>query len=453
MSAADGPLSLTADAGRIILDISSIARWIGPAVGILRIEQALAKYALTTRPDIVLSFYDKATASFLAVNPIWAEHIVSWKGAVGRRRGGLLSLLPSPYWFVGALERWRLVCGSITVARRIRSLQQALLLLRRRRRRGVIPFRLAIKKPLALGPRDVVVSTGSDWTHKDVAAIAVLKQRFGFRYVVMCHDIIPLILPQYFLAEDVAAFRRYWTDMFSLADQILVNSRQVECDVMRYCHRMGIAIADVRLVPFGCDVIPASAGGTLPEGLEIAHFILYVSTIEPRKGHGLLLRAWRRLLDEGVPQRHRFKLVFVGRRGWQVEAVLRQIDDRAAFGGTLMHLLGIDDEELASLYQAAAFCVYPSRYEGFGLPIIEAFSHGKAVIASTGGALPETVDGLSPCLDPDDEDAWAETLKRWIEDPLVPAQHEARIRANFSHTTWAQAASQIFATVRQKQHC
>jgi glycosyltransferase involved in cell wall biosynthesis len=351
------------------------------------------------------------------------------------------------------LERWRLACGADKVARRLRNLQQIVLLLRRPRRRGVIPFRLAIGKPLALGPRDVVISTGSDWTHKDAAAIAALKQRFRFRYVVMCHDVIPLILPQYFLTEDVVAFRRHWTEMFSLADQILVNSRRVECDVRSYCHRMAIAVAEMRLVPFGCDVIPAPAGGTLPAGLEAARFILYVSTIEPRKGHGLLLRAWRRLLDEAVPQRHRFKLVFVGRRGWQVEAVLRQIDDRAAFAGTLMHLAGIGDEELASLYQAAAFCVYPSRYEGFGLPIIEAFSHGKAVIASTGGALPETVNGLSPCLDPDDEDAWFETLKRWIEDPRVRAHHEARIRANFSHPTWEQAASQIFATVRRKQHC
>jgi glycosyltransferase involved in cell wall biosynthesis len=118
-----------------------------------------------------------------------------------------------------------------------------------------------------------------------------------------------------------------------------------------------------------------------------------------------------------------------------------------------MHLPGMGDDELVSLYRAAAFCVYPSRYEGLGLPIIEAFLHGKAVIASTGGALPETVDGLSPCLDPTHEDAWFETLKRWIEDPSLRSQHEARIRANFSHPTWEEAASRIFATVRDKKHC
>jgi glycosyltransferase involved in cell wall biosynthesis len=446
--AADGGQPVTSEAERIILDVSSIARWIGPAVGILRIEQALARYASVCRPDIVLSIYDKPSASFLEVKPIWAKHIVSWQGAVGRRRGRLRHLLPSPYSAVGVLERWRSQCTSAAIAQVIEGVQETILLLRRRRRRGVVPFRLAIGGPLKLGPRDVIISTGPDWTHKDATAIGALKQQFLFRYVVMCHDIIPLILPQYFSTDDVAAFLRYWTDMFALADKILVNSRRVACDIMSYCDRMGIQLGEMRLVPVGCDVIRAPAQATLPDGLETSRFILYVSTIEPRKGHSLLIRVWRRLLAEGVPQQHRFKLVFVGRPGWQVDAVLRQIDDGAAFAGTVMHFVGIGDNELASFYRAAAFCVYPSFYEGLGLPIIEAFSYGKAVIASNGGALPEAVDDLSPSLDPSDEDAWFELLRQWIEDPRARMQYEAKILTNFSRPTWERAASQILEIIR-----
>jgi len=99
------------------------------------------------------------------------------------------------------------------------------------------------------------------------------------------------------------------------------------------------------------------------------------------------------------------------------------------------------------LYRAAAFCVYPSLYEGFGLPIIEAFSHHKAVIASSGGAVPETVGGLCPCLDPTDEDGWFHELKRWIENPDTRVHYEAKIRSEFSHPTWEQAAAQIFDAV------
>ena len=76
-----------------------------------------------------------------------------------------------------------------------------------------------------------------------------------------------------------------------------------------------------------------------------------------------------------------------------------------------------EDSGIAALYRGAAFCLYPSRYEGYGLPVVEAFSYGKAVLASTGGALPEVVDGFSPCLDPLDAEAWRRMLRTWIEDP------------------------------------
>jgi glycosyltransferase involved in cell wall biosynthesis len=351
---------------------------------------------------------------------------------------------------VGALERWRLASRSPAIIRGIATVQQLILRVRHPRRRAIIPFKAAIGRPLALGPRDVMISAGPDWSQEQAGTIAELKKRCGFRLVVMCYDIIPLLLPQYFPRDDVAAFRRYWTAMFPLADRILVNSRHVACDIRRYCHREGIRIAETRVVPLGYDITSGPAEAPLPEALEAGRFILFVSTIEPRKGHGLLLKAWRKLVAEGVPQRHRFKLVFVGRRGWLVDAVLRQIDDRTAFEGTLMHLSGIGDDELAALYRAAAFCVYPSLYEGFGLPIIEAFSHRKALIASSGGAIPETVGGLGPCLDPTDEDAWLQELKRWIEDPDIRAHYEATIRTKFSHPTWERAAAQIFDTARRE---
>lgn len=189
------------------------------------------------------------------------------------------------------------------------------------------------------------------------------------------------------------------------------------------------------------------AGLPLPNGLEPGRYALFVGTIEPRKGHEMLIRVWRRLLAAGLPQRHRFKLVFVGRSGWMVDALLRLIGDPAEFERTLFHLEHMSDDELNAMYAAAAFCLFPSRYEGFGLPILEAFSHGKAVLASTGGAVPETVGNLSPCLDPTDEEAWFTQLARWIEDSGARAPYEARIRESFSHPDWEAAAAQYFDRV------
>ena len=155
---------------------------------------------------------------------------------------------------------------------------------------------------------------------------------------------------------------------------------------------------------------------------------------------------WDRLLASGVPQRHRFKLVLVGRRGWRVDALMDRIERHPSSSDSLLHLPRWTNSDLAALYAAAAFGVFPSHYEGFGLPIVEFFAHGKAVIASSAGALPEAVAGLSPCIDPGDVEAWHATIGEWIENPAARQACEAKIRSSFAWPDWNAAAAKMFAT-------
>jgi glycosyltransferase involved in cell wall biosynthesis len=80
--------------------------------------------------------------------------------------------------------------------------------------------------------------------------------------------------------------------------------------------------------------------------------------------------------------------------------------------------------------------------------VVEAFFHGKAVLASAGGAMPELVRDFSPCLDPDDASEWRRKLKSWIEDPASCAPYEARVRASFRHPNWDESAREFFAMVQ-----
>jgi len=410
----------------------------------------------------VLSIFDQVTAAFHTLAPAWRDTVLGWDGTIdlathGRApRRGLRRFVPSRYPLVMALERWRLSTGSAAGAWVADALQRALLAVRPHQfpfttpdggRLALVPFDMAVGPPIALGPSDVILSAGFDWSHKPAAVIADLKRRHGFRYAVVCYDIIPILFPEYYSDADVAAFTTHWRQMFAAADLVLCISHCVAADVRRWCAAQGIALADIDVAPLGCDPPRADAPeAPLPAGLADGHYVLFVSTIEPRKGHAMLLHVWQRLLEAGIPQRHGFRLVFVGRPGWMVDDLLAELR-RATEAGTVLHLSGISDDALTGLYRHAAFCVYPSRYEGFGLPLIEAFAHGKAVISSTGGALPEVAAGRAPCVDPEDAAAWQAVLGQWIEDPAARAPYEARIRAAAPPENWDVAAARMLDRV------
>jgi glycosyltransferase involved in cell wall biosynthesis len=308
---------------------------------------------------------------------------------------------------------------------------------------------MATASNLALDATTVIVEAGSPWRHLDIDRFQEMKRTTGCRYAIFCYDIIPLQFPEFFPARHVARFRSYYDAAFPLTDLVIFGARTVEHDVRAYCADHGLSLGQSAVVPLGADPFHGRERGPadLPAGLVAGRYALLVGTIEPRKGHALLLRIWLRLLTEKIPEETGFRLVFVGRPGWMVGGLMRDLCDRKRIGGTIVVLEGASDATLDALYANAAFCLLPSTYEGYGLPIVEAFSHGKAVIASTGGAVPEVVGSLSPCIDLRDEEAWYDTLKAWITGGGSRLRFEEEIRRRFSHPTWDEAASLFFGAI------
>jgi len=107
---------------------------------------------------------------------------------------------------------------------------------------------------------------------------------------------------------------------------------------------------------------------------------------------------------------------------------------------------GIEDDVLALFYANAAFCMFPSLYEGYGLPVVEAMQYGRPIIASNAGPVPELVDGLCPCLDPRDTAAWRDQIRAWIENPRAVATVADRLKT-YRPMTWDESASRFFAAI------
>jgi glycosyltransferase involved in cell wall biosynthesis len=169
-----------------------------------------------------------------------------------------------------------------------------------------------------------------------------------------------------------------------------------------------------------------------------------VSTIERRKNHEVLYRAWVRLREAGItPPR----LVCVGMRGWGVTDLMHDLQLDPRVQGDIILLDHVDDSELAWLYRHCAFTVFPSLYEGWGLPLVESLAWGKFCLASQAASLPEAGGPWAEYLDPWDLPQWVERLGYYMANPDAVAAHETRIRRDFQAPRWADTAAAIHRLV------
>jgi glycosyltransferase involved in cell wall biosynthesis len=318
-------------------------------------------------------------------------------------------------------------------------------------RRSVVSYEAFLGREIEFTSKDTLVCAGTPWEHLDIQSIQFLKEQIGFRLVIVCHDIIPLLFPDFYKESDVNSFRGYYRLAFPLADLVVFIAPAIERDALAYCKTHDLKIKRTCVVTPGADALMRrpTAMPPLPHAIQRGNYALLVSTIEPRKGHELIYNVWLKLLAEGIPQRTGFRMVFVGRPGWKVEGLMDRLRNDPRLDGSLHLLTSVNDDQLAALSAGAAFCLYPSVYEGYGLPIVEAFSRNKALLASTGGAIPDVVAGLSPCLDPHDELLWHSMLKKWIVDPGARVPYETDIKRRFRLTPWRSSARQFFEVVQQ----
>ncbi len=461
--------------GRLVFDIGMLAEHGGQAVGIARVVRELARWARANIVDVVFVFFDRDMRAFRAVAPAWVDDLIEGRALVDfstlsreehpsgevSKPGGIGRSLA--LWLrnprrraIVAVERARIdgrlsaSAADALLARLMSAKDRRVLADPSGRRRVLLPFDRAAGPEFSSRVGDILLFAGVNWSAALVDALATERRRSGLRVAFVSYDIIALTHPHFFTPDAVAAFRKMFHRMIAVADVVMVTARSVADDLGRYCASEGLFLPAVRLFLPGSDLVDAGAAtAALPQGLEPGRYALFVSTIEPRKNHALLVAAWRRLLAEGVPQRAGFKLVFVGRRGWMVDELMADIEADAALGTSLVILPGVDDAGLASLYRSAAFTLYPSFSEGYGLPVVESFRYGKAVLVSHGGALAEVVGDFSPTIDPNDLDAWVDHLRRWIVDPSARAPWEIAIGERYRHPDWQEAATTFFAMLAE----
>lgn len=266
--------------------------------------------------------------------------------------------------------------------------------------------------------------------------------RASLPVVVTVHDLIPLRLPDYRSGPRMAAYVRLVTRGTRGAAAVLADSRYTAGEVQRH---LGIPPERIHTIPLGVDerftppAPEAIAELRARHGLP-ARFGLYLGGFDRRKNLVTLLAAWRRVWREA-----RLPLVLAGRLPAPGADGLspdpRAQARRLGLPGEALHAIGfVASDELPALYGAAELFAFPSRYEGFGLPPLEALACGTPTLVADATSLPEVVGDAALRVAPEEKDAWAAAVLTLLDDPALADRLRAAGPDRASRFRWAETA-------------
>jgi glycosyltransferase involved in cell wall biosynthesis/GT2 family glycosyltransferase len=284
---------------------------------------------------------------------------------------------------------------------------------------------------------DHVLFTGVVWSAEYVELFGRLAAN-GVRFSVFVYDLIPLENPEFVSAEHNAMFGGWLRTVLCHAEIIFVSSLEIRDRILRWAAIVGIVpAASIVAVPFGVRRLETGAAqqkrGRLRPDVRWSNFVLCVGTIDLRKNQLALCTLWARLdvaLKGGAPQ-----LVLVGRDDLKISSKSNEVAGLMQ-SGTILVLEGIENYELAELYERCLFTVFPSLSEGYGLPVAESLAHGKLCIASDLAVIRDHAGELPWYVPVGDDEALFEAIHRAIAEPEARAETEKQIVQSYEERKW-----------------
>lgn len=279
----------------------------------------------------------------------------------------------------------------------------------------------AIMRSSARPPRPGMAYLNIGHTGLEAQGLPLWIARNQIRAIYLVHDLIPITNPEFCREGEAEKHTRRMVNALSSASGLIANSRATMADLAKFAGARRLAMP-----PGIAAWLAGQAQRPAPRrGEQERPYFVTIGTIEGRKNHILLLRLWRRLIEQMGSAAPR--LVIIGQRGWEADHALAMLDRCQALRGHVAEMRRCEDDELARLLAGARALLMPSFAEGFGLPLIEALEIGTPVIASDLPVFREIAGDIPTYLPSWDGVGWERTVHEFVGDPPERRRQLARM--------------------------
>lgn len=403
----------------IWIDVTEVKYWKGHYTGIQRVITKLGEELATDESKFKTCYYEHATNTFREYKYNLSQEIVYEqidKPPVYRSKVTTLVekvKLKSPRRLKDQLRR----CGRLLKIDNLRY--------------PVVDF----------SPGDTLLLPGAFWIYP-FDQISQLKTQKSIRVAGIMYDLVPLVVPQYTAPVTVEGFAARFESALRTFDLWFAISKNTKVDMLAEASKHDLAINEnaVTVIKLGGDELnklPAAARPTnLP--LEFNDFALFVSTLEARKNQALIYQAIKRLQEQG--KKH-LPILLVGKHGWLSDDIVYILKHDKSIEGKLLWLDRVDDRGLHWLYENCNFTIYPSYYEGWGLPVAESLVYAKPCIASNSSSIPEVAGELIEYFSPFSSDELAKLLVLYSKPAYLSKRQ--KIIKGYKPPSWKDCAETV----------
>lgn len=419
---------------KIWIDITDLLSWRGHMTGIQRVVFGIASRYQRDEENVQFFYYDDVKRKFFEQEIDLVEWLKENEHSGGNPPRSLRSKIVDrvPYRLRNNTPKFvkKSVVKSAMIA--INKKQQLQTYLKRRNVESDSRSEAGFQKD------DLVIVLGNGWDKQNTFYdLGVLKKNIQFKLVNVVYDLIPIFEPQFFGGLVTNQYANYMFESVVNSDLLLPISKSTDRDISRFCDRFDIEKPMSSVIRLGDEVdeISEKKPNWMPNN---ENYILCVGTIEIRKNHNLLYYSYKNLINKGVKVP---KLVIVGKRGWYTDDVMMLFEQDTEVRRHIQIVQNTSDAELVWLYNNCQFTVYPSLYEGWGLPVAESLARGQVVLASNSSSVPEAGGNLAEYFSPYNAVECGELIEKFLDNKRLESQKQ-KIEKEYKVTTWEDCYAQ-----------